>query len=96
MAQSPDIILPTKIEHATNAKPIKGLALLASDGCLLYEFELESVFILARAYISDMNTVYLSGPFKDRTMKQMTQSETVLDQVLVYLEPRFEHVVHIA
>jgi hypothetical protein len=85
-----DPVRPTEIEHKCE-EVFVGSEVEQRYNYLVYHFDSESTYFWARAYLDDIMTVSLHGPFESRaTMKPV--SGLVDEALLFYLRRRFTNV----
>jgi hypothetical protein len=84
-----DPILPVRITH--NSEQIwNGNTLEQNYNYLLYEFETEQHLYRARAYLDDIHTVAVSGPFEKDSARPAPLERVEIDKrVLAYLRRRY-------
>jgi hypothetical protein len=82
-----DPVLPSAIEHKCE-EIFDGDQLDQKYNYLVYHFELSRCYFWAKAYLPDIESVALFGPFESRAT--MTLVEGSLDEaVIAYLKRRF-------
>lgn len=81
---------PTAIEHQCQELNV-GEELQQEYNCIVYHFEGASAYFWARAYMDDIRTVSIYGPFENR--HSMNRISGCLDEgVLCYLKRRFRKI----
>ena len=85
-----DSIEPTAIEHRRD-DVYHGDVLEQTYNYLLYHFESDGAYFFARAYLDDIRTVSLHGPFESRTQVRPTGAP-LAEPVLDYLRRRFRSI----
>lgn len=87
-----DPILPVRILH--NSEQIwNGNSLEQDYNYLIYEFETEQYQYHARAYLDEIHTVAIYGPFDKGSIGSTSLDEVEIDQrVLSYLRRRYSEV----
>ena len=83
-----DAISPTMIEHRCEDIVSEG-KLEQRYNYIVYHFECDSAYFWARAYLDDVKTVSLHGPFENRTTKRPVEG-AFNAAVLAYLKRRYQ------
>ncbi|HEY4986631.1 MAG TPA: hypothetical protein VII39_08435 [Bradyrhizobium sp.] len=83
----PDPIQPTAIEHKCDDIH-NGDMLEQQYNYLVYHFDSDGAYFLAKTYLDDVRTVSLHGPFASRTELRPTGAP-LCERVLTYLRRRF-------
>jgi hypothetical protein len=88
-----DLILPVRITH--NSEQIwNGSALEHNYNYLVYEFETEQHLYRARAYLDDIRTVAIYGPFDKGSENAAPLEGLEIDErVLTYLRRRYAEIM---
>ena len=85
-----DALQPTAIEHRCE-EILSGGKLEQIYNYIIYHFEREGAYFLARTYLDDIRTVSLHGPFETRATMRPTNG-CFDEAVLAYLKRRFRNV----
>lgn len=90
-----DPIVPVRITH--NSEQIWDGDTLEQDyNYLVYEFETEQYQYSARAYLDEMHTVAVYGPFERDSSGHMPTKDAEIDQrVLAYLRRRYAEITRL-
>ena len=91
-----DPILPVRITH--NSEQIWDGDTLEQDyNYLIYEFETEQHQYSARAYLDEMHTVAVYGPFERNSPSHKPLKDVEIDQrVLAYLRRRYAEITRLS
>ena len=93
-AEEADPIQPVSIKHAVEElwADERSKTLTQRYNYLDYHFEQDGGYCRARAYLDDPRTVTLFGPFQSRGSLEPAHAPEFEEQVLVYLNRRYEKV----
>jgi len=83
-------IKPVEIEHKVD-EIINGSTIEQKYNYLVYHFELGGNYIVARAYLDEIGSVSIYGPFKRRGMAEYSDGP-IHDSILSYLKRRFAEI----
>jgi hypothetical protein len=89
-----DVVVPTEIEHTIEEiwGGEKADQLEQRYNFIDYHFELDGVYLRARAYLDDMEVAVVFGPFERRGSIRKVDTPEAKDAVLAYLRRRFRTV----
>ena len=83
-----DPISPVSIEHGVDEIIIAG-ELEQKYNFLTYHFEKYGAYCRADAYLDDIGTVFLRGPYPDREIEEDIEAPELYQEVLAYLKRRY-------
>jgi hypothetical protein len=89
-----DVVVPTEIEHKIEEiwGGEKADQLEQRYNFIDYHFELDGVYLGARAYLDDIEVAVMFGPFERRDSIKKVDTPKAKDAVLAYLRRRFRTV----
>jgi hypothetical protein len=89
-----DVVVPTEIEHKIEEiwGGEKKDQLEQRYNFIDYHFDLDGVYLRARAYLDDIEVAVVFGPFERRGSSKKVDRPKARDAVLAYLRHRFRTV----
>jgi hypothetical protein len=89
-----DVVVPTEIEHKIEEiwGGEKQDQLEQRYNFVDYHFDLDGVYLRARAYLDDIEVAVVFGPFERRDSSKKVDRSKARDAVLAYLRRRFRTV----
>ncbi|WP_428027209.1 hypothetical protein [Altererythrobacter sp.] len=86
-----DPIVPNKVTHHVDEIFDDG-ELVEKYNFLVYEFETEEGFISARAYLDEIKTVALFGPYPDKNSQELISAPELEAATIGYLKRRYRKI----
>ncbi|MCG8357798.1 MAG: hypothetical protein MI920_19715 [Kiloniellales bacterium] len=83
-----DVIAPVEIKHQVDEILVAG-RIDQYYNYLEYHFERLGLYCQARAYLDEIDTVSICGPFSDRSARELVESAELLDEVISYFKRRY-------
>lgn len=86
-----DPIAPNKVTHHVD-EIFEGEQLIEKYNFLVYEFVTEEGFIKARAYLDEIETVALFGPFSDKNLQERISAPALEAATIEYFRRRYRKI----